>query len=188
MAGKNKSDTSKPAERVAKATSAGRKSRVSSGQKTAPAKSDEAMPLVAATPSTPSSKAEGRPHLRAVDPGSPLPPLQEVAPSVTPGKKAAGKANKDGAYKRQDLLEAICARKPGKRADAKALLEVMLSELGRALDGNAELVLPPLGKLAVKRRKPDESGPDILTVKLRRMRDGQGEAGETPLAAAREDG
>lgn len=107
------------------------------------------------------------------------------APDVVPTAAA------DPRFKRPDLIEAVAERTALKRADAKVVLELVLQELGRALDENEELVLPPLGKLMVKKRKPDADGPDILTVKIRRPRDGVGETqaeGESPLADPGEDG
>lgn len=101
---------------------------------------------------------------------------------------ASAAAAGDPRFRRSDLIEAVSQRTALKRSDAKVVLDLVLDELGRALDRSGELVLPPLGKLVVKKRKPDADGPDVLTLKLRRPRDaGAGDA-DTPLADPDEDG
>ena len=120
----------------------------------------------------------------AIDPETPQP--------ETPQPEAVGTApdaaGSDTRFKRPDLLEAVSERTAMKRSDAKVVLDLVLEELGKALDRNDELVLQPLGKLMVKNRKPDADGPDILTIKLRRPRPGSGAADESPLADPGEDG
>ncbi len=156
-----------------KSTPAGRKSRTSPTRKSS--RSDAAAPPAA-------KAAEARTHLRAVsfEPEAPAPAKAEVV--------ADEAAPTDPRFKRPDLIEAVCQRSALKRADAKQVLELVLDELGKALDRNDELVLPPLGKLMVKNRKPDEDGPDILTVKIRRPRGAGEDGGESPLADPGEDG
>jgi hypothetical protein len=149
----------------AKATPAGPKRR-STAKTEKPAAAPEAAP-------------EARPHLRAVAPV----PEAAKAPEL-PKADAAG----DTRFKRTDLIEAVAQRTALKRGDAKVVLDLVLEELGRALDRTDELVLPPLGKLSVKRRKPDAEGPDVLTLKLRRPGPATAKAGESPLADPDEDG
>lgn len=156
-----------------KATPAGRKSR------TTPART---------TPDTATGpEAERRAHLRAVEVTGQAEPEAPTAEGAEP-KSVPAAEDEDTRFKRPDLIEAVSERTALKRADAKVVLELVLDELGRALDRNEELVLPPLGKLMVKKRKPDADGPDILTVKIRRPRDTGGQGGETPLADPGEDG
>lgn len=160
----------------AKATSAGRKAR-SSPSRAKPV--EVAAVLSSQTPAVATAApSERRAHLRAVEPVTDDDGAdQSPNPSVKPTP-----------FKRQDLIEAVCARSALKRSDAKVLVELALEELGRALSSHAELVLPPLGKLSVKRRKPEAGNPETLTIKLRRARDAGGEGDESPLAASREDG
>lgn len=96
----------------------------------------------------------------------------------------------DARFKRQALLDAVCATAPVKRSDAKTLIDVVLDELGRAIDANDELILPPLGKLSIKRRNTEGAGGDVLTIKLKRISDAgtSGGAKQSPLAATSEDG
>ena len=133
----------------------------------------------AAQPATP-PVAEARPHLRAVE--------AVVVEAAAPAEPAQDGAAQDGRFRRSDLLEAVCARSAVKRAEARQLVELVLEELGLALDRKDELMLPPLGKLSVKRRKPDAEGPDMLTLKLRRPGPATDKAGESPLADPDEDG
>jgi len=137
-----------------------------------------------ATPAGPRKrpKAERAPMAAQVDTEARAP--QETAPATG----AEGDAAQDTRFKRPDLIEAVAERTSLKRADAKVVLELVLEELGRALDTNEELVLPPLGKVMVKKRKPDDDGPDILTIKIRRPRPASGGTGETPLADPGEAG
>ena len=158
-----------------KSTPAGRKSRTSPTRKST--RSDPAAPPAA-------KAAEARTHLRAVS-------FQAEAPAA-PDVGGAEAASTDPRFKRPDLIEAVSQRTALKRSDAKVVLELVLDELGKALDQNDKLVMPPLGKLMVKNRKLDADGPDILTVKIRRPRDAAEDGGEgkgdSPLADPGEDG
>ena len=123
-------------------------------------------------------------HLRAVDPVDPSPVVDDHD-APTPD------AAQDDAFKRTDLIAAVSDRTALKRSDAKIVLDLVLEELGRALDRRDELALSPLGKLSVKKRKLGADGPDMLTVKIRRPRAGSKDAagrGESPLADPGEDG
>ena len=69
--------------------------------------------------------------------------------------------------RRSDLLTAVAEKVPLKRSDVKLVMDAMLSEMGAAMDDADQLVLPPLGKVIVKKRV-GEDGPKILTLKLKR--------------------
>ncbi|WP_439140034.1 HU family DNA-binding protein [Roseicyclus sp.] len=171
MARSSKSGTSTRTTK-ARATAAGPKARGAAASTTpavAPIKQDTAA-------------APQRGHLRAVEP-----PKQDTTPDAA--KEPAVAAAPDTRFKRQALLDAVCAKAPVKRTDAKTLIDVLLDELGRAIDSNDELVLPPLGKLSIKRRNTEGAGGDVLTIKLKRANDAGAGGGdkETPLAAAGED-
>lgn len=179
MARKSTSGETTKTKTGAKATPAGRVARTSPTRPSAKAKAATKPVEQAAEPATPAVR---RAHLRPVE--TPATPPAD-APVEAPEAGASGKL---GAFKRQDLLEAVVARSGAKRPEVKLLLDLVLEELARAMDAHSELALAPLGKLSVKRRKPDGGGPDILTIKLRRSRETGAEGAETPLAAAREDG
>ncbi len=70
--------------------------------------------------------------------------------------------------KRVDLLDAVAERSAMKRADVKLAMDLVLDEMGKLLDAGDEIVLPPLGKLTVKKRIARDGG-DMLTVKLKRL-------------------
>ena len=137
-----------------------------------------------AKPSTKAATARtARPHLRAVEPGEELPASQEGAEAPAQEESA-----QDGRFRRGDLLEAVSARSALKRSDVKLVLDLVLEELGQAIERRDELILPPLGKLSVKRRKPEGGGADVLTLKLRRGGPAAAKADESPLADPGEDG
>ena len=56
-----------------------------------------------------------------------------------------------------------------RRADLKVMMELVLEEMGKLLDDGDEVVLPPLGKLAVKKKRVERPGGDMLTIKLKRL-------------------
>ena len=153
-----------PKAKTAKATPAGPKRRGAAKPASAETKPEAVAPA-----------AETRPHLRAV----------ETPAEPDPKTSADGS---DGRFKRADLIDAVAERTALKKGDAKNVLDLVLEELGRALDRTDELVLPPLGKVSVKRRKPDADGPGVLTLKLRRPGPAGAKGGESPLADPDEDG
>jgi nucleoid DNA-binding protein len=73
----------------------------------------------------------------------------------------------DTTFRRPDLIQAVAERSDLKRSDCKLVLELVLEELGKALDGRDELALPPLGKMSIKKRKVAGAG-EMLTIKLKR--------------------
>jgi hypothetical protein len=147
-------------------------------------KATSAGPKRGGTAKGAAAEPAGRPHLRAVEPAGEPSDVTEGAESAAKGEGA-----QDGRFRRGDLLEAVCARSPMKRSDAKVLLELVLDELGQAIERRDELILPPLGKLSVKRRKPEGGGADVLTLKLRRGgAAGAAKGDESPLADPDEDG
>lgn len=160
-----------------RATAAGPKSR---GKVKAADSGDTALATAAVTPRAP--------HLRAVEP-SEVAATDPAPEAATDGDQQAPEAAiADGPYKRQSLLEAVCARSTLKRSETKAVVDLVLEELGRGIDANDELNLPPLGKLSIKRRNADDRSGDVVGLKLKRAKQAQDAGDETPLAAAGEDG
>lgn len=191
----SKRDTGKPAANNgrAKATSAGRKTRPGTASRQGESGS---KPVLVVAPQAVTA-SEARTHLRAVTPAAPHDPAAALDAAVaavafsapdTPQNPPA-KPGKSQTYKRQDLIDSVCARSAVKRTDAKILIDLVLEELGKAVDAHGSLVLPPLGKLVIKRRRPETGTPDMLALKLRRARamEDEGEGDETPLADPGED-
>lgn len=87
---------------------------------------------------------------------APVEPVSADNPVETPDKSRP-----------RDLLDAVAARSPEARSDLKIAMELILEEMGKLLDKGEEVVLPPLGKLSVKKRVP-RGDATMLTVKLRR--------------------
>lgn len=96
-------------------------------------------------------------------------PSRPLAASAAPGGGDDAAPSPDSAdrARRGDLLDAVAARCPTKRPDAKLVMDLVLEEMGRLLEERDELVVPPLGKLTVKKRQ-DRPGGAMLTVKLKR--------------------
>jgi nucleoid DNA-binding protein len=107
------------------------------------------------------------PKPKTATPAAPV-KAQSEPPAVMPTGSAAPDADRTERVRRGDLLDAMAERSPMRRADLKVVMELMLEEMGKLLDNGDEVVLPPLGKLMVKKRVPRDGG-DILTVKLKRQ-------------------
>jgi nucleoid DNA-binding protein len=97
---------------------------------------------------------------------APLPEPAAVAPDPAAAAPEAARA------RRGDLLDAVVERSPMRRPDLKPVVELVLEEIGRLLDAGEEVVVPPLGKLSVKKRVA-KSGGDLLTLKLKRPAPGE---------------
>lgn len=85
--------------------------------------------------------------------------------------------------KKPELIERVMAETGMKKKDVKPVVEGMLAVLGQSLVKGEELVIPPLGKVMVKRVK-DVSNATIMNLKLRHPH-AKTEAKE-PLAKAAE--
>ncbi|WP_166486128.1 HU family DNA-binding protein [Jannaschia sp. CCS1] len=149
---------SKPTKR--KSTSAGPRRSVTSAKTTA---------KTAAKAGGPKSVAETAP--------APATPTSPNAPMPA----AAASASDDDRLKRPDLIEAVAKRVSLKRSEAKMVFDVVLDEIGKALDASDEVVVPPLGKLMIKKRV-EKPGGDMLTVKLKRAEADPAAGDVAPLA------
>ena len=153
----------------AKATSAGRrKSR--SGTKSASASTQAApedSPVIAETSAETTSA-----------------PMDEEA---TPPSPDTGASSTTEALRRPDLIQAVADRVSLKRSEAKMVFDVVLDEIGKALDANEEVIVPPLGKLMVKKRLPKPNG-EMLTLKLKRASADPTAGDVAPLAKDDEQG
>ncbi len=86
--------------------------------------------------------------------------------------------------KKPELIERVMTETGMKKKDVKPVVEAMLTVLGRALSDGEELVVPPLGKVMVKRAK-DLPNARIMNIKLRHPT-GDKTAPKDPLAQAAE--
>ncbi|RMA42454.1 HU family DNA-binding protein [Rhodophyticola porphyridii] len=98
--------------------------------------------------------------------------VAEAPPEAEPVAEEAGAETGAGGtgsekFKRGDLLAAVAARSAMKRSDLRIVVELVLEELGKALDSGKDLVVPPLGKVNVKRRNPARNG-DVLITRIKR--------------------
>lgn len=105
---------------------------------------------------------------------------------VTPDTAVAAPASVDDRLKRPDLIEAVAKRVSLKRSEAKMVFDVVLDEIGKALDSSDEVVVPPLGKLMVKKRM-EKPGGDMLTLKLKRAAADPAAGDVAPLADPKKD-
>ncbi len=76
--------------------------------------------------------------------------------------------------KKQDFIDRAIAQSDLKKKDAKPAIEAALALLAEILSAGGEVVLPPLGKLKAIKVKDLPDGAQIMTLKLRTMKDGAG--------------
>ena len=149
------------------------------------------------TPSTRKATPAGPTSKRRIPAAQPADPAPDPAPAPAPGATASAAVVSlvagatpdeaasdaahapDAAFRRPDLIGAVAARTSLKRSEAKEVLDLVLDELGAALDGRDMVILPPLGKIVIKARKSSGSA-SVLTAKIRRP--ARQDAGATGLA------
>lgn len=68
--------------------------------------------------------------------------------------------------RKKELIELVVTRSGMKKKDAKPVIEAMLSTLGEALADGRELILPPMGRLMVRKERLVANA-RIMTVKVR---------------------
>ena len=120
----------------------------------------------------------------------PKPAVASVAAVIAPKSKAAAKATakpsdkpalkavtvpksdskpkvKIEALKRRALLEAVAMRVGVKRTDAREVMDAVLVEMAEALDQGRDLILPPFGKVMLRKDKDGQDGrPMVARIKL----------------------
>ena len=115
-----------------------------------------AAPKAATAPAKTRSKAAAAPSklvkaapVTAVTGTAPKP-----APAAKPAVVAASKSVILGPeLRKKELIDDVVARSGIKKKDAKPVVEAMLAAMGEAHADKRELVLPPFGKLKVRREK-----------------------------------
>lgn len=93
------------------------------------------------------------------------------------------------AVKKPEFIDRVIARADLKKKDAKPAIEAALAELADILAKGGELILPPMGKLKAVKIKDIGDGAQVLTLKLRTMKDGAGQgAGQNAKTGVADDG
>ncbi|SEW16413.1 DNA-binding protein [Cognatiyoonia koreensis] len=135
--------------------------------------------------SKPTTDASGTVKLKAV-----TPPTQSAKPAAQPAGKTptivsgATPVVAKTVIKKPEFLERAVARTDVKKRDAKPAIEAALAELAELLADGNDLNLPPLGKFKVVKSKDIGDGAQVLTLKLRTMKDSAGGSempGVTPV-------
>jgi nucleoid DNA-binding protein len=73
----------------------------------------------------------------------------------------------------KDLIERVATATDLNRKDVRVIVDAVLTELGKALEANESLNLPPFGRVRIANQKSDASG-QMMTLKLRRGGEKQG--------------
>lgn len=147
-------------------------------------KSTSAGPRRSGTLGTTTSTAEVE-HVKAAAVEATAAAVEATEAAVEATAAALAVAD-DDRLKRPDLIEAIAKRVSLKRSEAKMVFDVVLDEIGRALDASDEVVVPPLGKMMVKKRL-EKPGGTMLTLKLKRAAVDPAAGDVAPLADTDED-
>lgn len=79
------------------------------------------------------------------------------------------------AVKKAEFIDRVIARGDLKKKDAKPAIEAALAELADILAKGDELILPPMGKIKAVKIKDLGMGAQMMTLKLRTMKDGAGQ-------------
>lgn len=136
----------------------------------------KAAPKTAARTTAPATATRRKTSTKAVPPASKAPKTPAAPAAATKAKGAATMAKAPSAQpdrgRRRDLLNAIASRSDLPRDDLKDAMDLILEEMGKMLDAGEQVVLPPLGKLNVKKRV-ERGAATVLTVKLRRADEGR---------------
>ena len=124
-------------------------------------------------PAKSATSADGTVHLKAAAPKAKVAPPAARAPAPrvvgTNTEMAAGDS-----VKKADFIDRVIARGDLKKKDAKPAIEAALAELADILAAGGELVLPPMGKIKAVKVKDLGEGAQMMTLKLRTMKDGAG--------------
>lgn len=129
--------------------------------KAAPSKSTGAKAAGATTKAPDTAK----PKLEVAD----APAVASVAAAIAPKAKVALKAveAKPEALKRRALLESVAARAGVKRTDVREVMDAVLIEMAEALEQGRDLILPPFGKVMLRKDKDGRDGrPMVARIKL----------------------
>ena len=122
------------------------------------------------------TSADGTVQLKAAAPTARV----AVSGAKAPAPRVVG-ANVDvpagESVKKAEFIDRVIARGDLKKKDAKPAIEAALAELADILLAGNELVLPPMGKIKAVKVKDLGEGAQMMTIKLRTMKDGAGQGG-----------
>jgi len=133
-------------------TSKSTASKSSEGKKAA-AKPVAAKSKEAAAPRAPVSALDGNKPLAT----------KAAAPTVVDSPQAVILGP---VMRKKELIDTVVTRSGMKKKDAKPIVDTMLAVLGEALADKRELILPPLGRVKVRKEKQLPNG-RVLVVKVR---------------------
>lgn len=112
--------------------------------------------------SKPAAPTTPRAPISALDGNTPL-ATKAGAPTVVDGPQAVILGP---VMRKKELIETVVTRSGMKKKDAKPVVDAMLAVLGEALADNRELILPPMGRVKVRKEKKLPNG-RVLVVKVR---------------------
>ena len=118
--------------------------------------------------------------LNVKSPPTPVTPAAAKGASklkVTDGDGSAPAVRVEGGemVKKPEFLDRAMTRTDVKKSEAKPAIEAALATMAEALKDGEELQLPPLGKIKVVKSRDIGDGAQVLTLKLRTMKDGAGQ-------------
>lgn len=132
------------------------------------------------SPKSTTDKAAAKPKPAVASVAAVIAPKSKAAvkatakPSDKPALKAVSAPKSDSkpkakieALKRRALLEAVAMRVGVKRTDAREVMDAVLVEMAEALDQGRDLILPPFGKVMLRKDKDGQDGrPMVARIKL----------------------
>lgn len=126
--------------------------------KSSQTKDKVANPVAAKT----TALATPRAPISALDGNTPL-ATKAGAPTVVDGPQAVILGP---VMRKKELIDTVVTRSGVKKKDAKPVVDAVLAVLGEALADNRELILPPMGRVKVRKEKKLPNG-RVLVVKVR---------------------
>ena len=125
-------------------------SKVAAG-KTAESKTSAGKTAAAKKPAAKKTAAKSGKTLKPTAPNSvPVPAAQKVKPAVV---NAPQPVMMGPAMRKKEIIEAVVARSGLKKRDIKPAIDQLLAVMGEALADGRELVVPPLGRVKVHKKK-----------------------------------
>ena len=117
------------------------------------------------------TKPKTRSTIKATGKQPPVSPVNGSAPEPSTSKNpavvnAAQSVILGPVMRKKELIDLVVERTGQKKRDVKPAVESMLLVLGEALADNRELILPPFGRLKVKRSKILSDG-RVMVAKIR---------------------
>lgn len=149
------------------------------------------------------AKSKAAPKTTAATAEASAPPEQETAAAQTTAEQTPETASADapaptqsetpdttaaapaGGLRKKELIDRVVALSGMKKKDVKPVVEAMLAVLGDALSCEEQMMLQPMGKVMIKRRKEVQNG-EVLELRIRRSTKTVENDGTDPLAEAAE--